>query len=55
MSIVRDLKKLQATIFDKNLKRSRASVDRILDKFLQRMYRSNDDLASCNLVDNIWI
>lgn len=55
MPIISDLQQLQATIFDKNFKRSRASIDRVFHEFLQCIYRRNNDLASSYFVDNILV
>ena len=55
MAVVGDLKHLQPSIFDDDLKRSGASVHSIFDELLQRMNRSYYNFASSNLVDDILI
>lgn len=55
MAVVRDLKQLQPSILNDNLKGSGASIHSIFDQFFQRMDRSDYDLASSDLVDNILI
>ena len=55
MAVVGDLKQLQPSILDDDLKRSGASIHSIFDQFFQGMDRSDYDFASSNLVDNILI
>lgn len=55
MSVVSNLKQFESTVFDKDLKRCCSSIYRILYKFFQGVYGGNNDLASCNFVDNVWI
>ena len=55
MAVVGDLKQLQPSILDDDLKRSGASIHSIFDQFLQCVNRSDYDFAGSNLVDNILI
>ena len=55
MAIVRDLKQLEPSILNDNLKRSGASIHCIFNQFLKGMNRSHYDFAGSNLVNNILI
>ena len=55
MAVVGDLKQLEPSILDDDLKRSGACIHSIFNQFLQRMNRSDYDFASSNLIDNILI
>ena len=55
MAVVGDLKQLEPSILDDDLKRSGASIHSVFNQFLECMNRSDYDLASSNLVDNILI
>ena len=55
VAIVGNLKQLQPSIFDNNLKRSRPGVDSILNQFFQSMNRSDYDFAGSNLVYHILV
>ena len=55
MAVVGDLKQLQPSLLNDNLKRSGASIHSIFDQLFQGMDRSDYDFASSYLVDNILI
>lgn len=55
MSIVCDLKQLEASVFDDYLQRGRSGINGILNKFFQSMDRCDNDLSRSNFVDHILI
>ena len=52
-AIIGYLQKLQAPLFDQDLNGGRASIDGVLDQLLQSMNRGYNNLACCDLVDDI--
>lgn len=54
MAIVGDLKQLQTTLLDKHFDGRGARVDGILKQLFQSVHGSNNDLASSDLVDDIF-
>ena len=52
MTVVGDLEEFQSPLFYQDLDRGGPRIDRVLDKFLQRVHRRDDDFASGDLVDN---
>lgn len=55
MSIICDLQKLQASIFDNDLYKGRASIHCIFNQFFQSVNRRHNDLAGGDLINNILI
>lgn len=55
MTIIGDLKKLKAAIPHQNLNRSGTSIDRILNKLLQSMHRSDNNLPGSDFIYHIGI
>jgi hypothetical protein len=55
MAVVSDLEKLQSTFFDENLKGGRASVNGVFYELLESMNRCDNNLASSNLIHDVWI
>ena len=55
MAVVGDLKQLQPPFLDDNVERSRASINCVLNQFLQSMNRGDNDLAGSDFVNNILI
>lgn len=55
VTVVGDLKQLQASILDNNLKGGRTRIHCIFDQLLQRMSRGDYDFAGSNFVNNILI
>jgi hypothetical protein len=54
-SIVCYLQQLQPTLLGQDVQRGSTGIDGILNKFLERVDRSNYDFTSCDFVDNILI
>lgn len=52
---VGDLKQLEPPVLDDNVERRRASIDCVLNQFLQSMDRGDNDFAGSDFVDNILI
>jgi hypothetical protein len=55
MTIVRNLKQLQTSLFDHYFKGCRAGINGIFNEFFESMHRRNNYLASSDLVDDIGI
>ena len=55
MAIISNLKQLQTAVLYCDFQRGCAGINGILDQLLERMHRSDDDLACGDLVDNILV
>lgn len=54
-AIVGDLEEFEAAVLDQDFECSGASIDRVLNQFLQSIDRGNNDLSCGDLVDNVGV
>lgn len=54
-AIICDLQELEPAVFDDNFKRRGSGIDGVLNQLFEGVHGRDDDLARCNLVDDIWV